>query len=890
VTSRIEARATDLLCAWVEFIRRSAWAVVVVISAVTVVLGVYTVRNLGVNSDNLRLIAEHLPFMQRHRAFARVFPILGNSLIVLVDGENPEVARDGAADLARALAARKQRFKDAYVPGAGPFFERYGLLYRSLEDLEAFSDQLVTVQPLIAELERGGTIADLVGLVRGGLEQVGKIGPGPEDWSAVLDRIASATVEVYDEFPVSVSWEDLLLRGSALEVSTRRVIVVEPILDFDSVLAAGGAIAEIRDAARELGLAPERGVRVRITGNPALNYEEMLGMAWDVGWTGLLSFAGVALLLWFAFRSKRMVTAALITLVIGLIWTTAFAAAAIGHINLISICFAVLFIGLGVDFAIHHGMNYLEFRRRGDDHAAALRGATEVCGSSLVLCAVTTTIGFYAFVFTDYLGVAELGLIAGTGMIVILLQTLSLFPALMTLGLQPSDTERMRAGRRPHVPGAAWLHQHPRQVLVVSAVLAVGSLALIPRLRFDPNVIRMRNPDTESVQAFNELLEDRHLASPWTIDWIAPDLDEAVARAQELRRLDVVQRALTLADFVPADQPEKLEILADLELILEPMQREGETQLPESIDAQVEALRELRDFLATSTIDGKRTPLRGSIRLLRAQLDDFIERVDREGDPAGALARLEKILLGNLPGQIARLREALTPGPLTMEDVPDEIVQRMRAPDGRSRVQIFANENLEGEGALVRFYDSVRTIVPDATGMATDLVEFARTTVDALREALVIALLAIAAIVWLLWRSLSDTVILTLPLLLGALLTLAAMGALGLSFNFANVVVIPLLLGIGVDTGIHLLHRSKSAPSDEELLETVTARAAFYSAAATIVSFGNLALSSHRGIRSLGILLVVSMCITLLSNLVFLPALLAARATRADARARERSA
>ena len=881
MTGRFETRVTDLLCAWIEFVRRRARGVVALIAVATLLLGVYTVRNLGVNSDNLRLIAEDLPFMQRHREFARVFPLLGNSLIVLVDGQNPELARDGAEALVRTLAARPQRFKDAYVPGGGPFFERNGLLYRSLEDLEEFSDQLVQVQPLIAELERGGTIADLAGLVRGGLERVGKVGPSPEDWSAVLDRIGSATVEVYDEYPLSISWEDLLLQGSALEVSTRRVIVVEPVLDFDSLLAAGAALAEIREAAQGLGLVPERGVRVRITGNPALNYEEMLGMAWDVGWTGLLSFAGVALLLWFAFRSKRLVTATLITLVIGLVWTTAFAAAAVGHINLISICFTVLFIGLGVDFAIHHGMNYLELRRRGDDHAAALRGATEICGTSLVLCALTTTIGFYAFVPTDYLGVAELGLIAGTGMIVILAQTLTLLPALMTLGLQPSDTERLRAARRRHVLGAACLHRHPHGVLVVSGLLAVGSLALVPRLRFDPNVVRMRNPDTESVQAFNELLADRDIASPWTIDWIAPDLEVAVANAKGARDLDVVKRALTLADFVPADQPEKLEILADLELMLEPMRREGANALPESVEMQVAALRELRDFLAASKIDDKRSPLRDSIQLLRRQLDEFLERVDRERDPAGALARLEQVLLGNLPQQIARLRGALTPGPVTIADIPDEIVRRMRAPDGRSRVQIFASENLEDEGALARFSDSVRGILPDATGMAVDLVEFARTTVDALRQALVVALLAIAGIVWLLWRNLSDTLIVILPLLLGALLTLAAMVLLGLSFNFANVVVIPLLLGIGVDTGIHLMHRSKSAASGEELLETVTARAAFYSAATTIVSFGNLALSSHRGIRSLGILLVVSMCITLFSNLVFLPALLSARAGRA---------
>ena len=875
-----ETRVTDLLCAWVDFVRRRARGVVVLIAVISLLLGVYTVRNLGVNSDNLRLISADLPFMQQHREFARLFPILSNSLIVVVDGQNPELARDGAEALQQALAARPQRFKDAYVPGGGAFFERYGLLYRSVEDLEEFSDQLVQVQPLIAELERGGTLAQLVALIRRGLEQVGKAGPGPEDWSAVLDRIGLATVEVYDEYPLSLSWEDLLLRGSALEVSTRRVLVVEPILDFSSLLAAGGAIAEIREAALGLGLTPERGVQVRITGNPALNYEEMLGMAWDVGWTGLLSFAGVAVLIWFAFHSNRLVTAALITLVIGLVWTTAFAAAAIGHLNLISICFTVLFIGLGVDFAIHLGMNYLERRRQGRDHAAALRGAVEICGTSLVLCALTTTIGFYAFVPTDYLGVAELGLIAGTGMIVILAQTLTLLPALMTLGLQPSDSERLRVVRRRHAPGAAWLHAHPGAVLVVSGLLAAGSLALVPRLRFEPNVVRMRNPNTESVQAFNELLADRDLASPWTIDWVAPDLDTAVEQARRVRELPTVKRALTLADFVPADQDEKLEILADVELLLEPMRREGSSTIPESIDAQVAALRELRDFLAKSLVDTQRSPLRRSIRLLNRQLDEFLERVERERDPAGALARLEQILLGNFPQQITRLRGALAPARLALADLPAEIVRRMRASDGHSRVQIFASENLENEGALARFVDSVDEILPQATGMAVDLVQFARTTVDALRQALVVALLTIAAIVWLLWRSLTDTLIVILPLLLGSLLTLAAMALLGLSFNFANVIVIPLLLGIGVDTGIHLMHRSKSAARDEDLLETVTARAAFYSAATTIVSFGNLALSGHRGIRSLGVLLVLSMCIMLLSNLVFLPALLAVRARR----------
>jgi hopanoid biosynthesis associated RND transporter like protein HpnN len=884
VKEAFEARAARWLCAWVDFVVRNARAVVALAALLTLGFGAYAALHLRVNSDNLRLIAEDLPFMQRHREFARSFPILSNVLIVVIDGENPEVARDAADALAGALAARPERFRDAFLPGGGAFFERYGLLYRSVEDLENFSDQLVQAQPLIAELERGGSLAELVALVRAGLERVGEVGPDPDDWASVLDRIGSATVQVYDEYPLSLSWEDLLLQGSALEVSARRVIVVEPILDFDSLLAGGRAIAEIREAARELGLVPERGVSVRVTGNPALNYEEMLGMAWDVGWTGLLSFAGVAVLVWFAFRSKRLVAAALITLVTGLVWTAAFAAAAIGHVNILSICFAVLFIGLGVDFTIHLGLHYLEARRRDVEHAGALRAAVGECGTSLVLCALTTSIGFYAFVPTDYLGVAELGLIAGTGMAVILVQTLTLLPALMSLGLQPSAVERHQALRRHALPGAAWLHAHPAGVLLACGVLAVGALALVPRLRFDPNVVRMRNPDTESVQAFNELLADRDAASPWTIEWIAPNLDAAIAKAREVRELPVVDRALTLADFVPADQPEKLEILADLRLLLEPMQPAAKTALPEGVEPQVAALRELHGFLDRYPPGEGRSPLRRSVQLLEQRLDEFLQRVEGERDPAAALARLEQVLLGNLPQQIARLRAALDPGELRLADLPPQIVQRMRAEDGRARLQIFARENLEEPGSLYRFVDTASERVPDGTGMAVDLVQFARTTAGALRQAFSAALLAILAIVWLLWRNLADTALVVIPLLLGSLLSAGAMAALGLSFNFANVLVIPLLLGVGVDTGIHLMHRSKSAAVGQDLLETVTARAAFYSAATTVASFGNLALSAHRGIRSLGIVLVVAMLFTLLANLVFLPALLSLRERRALAR------
>jgi hypothetical protein len=189
---------------------------------------------------------------------------------------------------------------------------------------------------------------------------------------------------------------------------------------------------------------------------------------------------------------------------------------------------------------------------------------------------------------------------------------------------------------------------------------------------------------------------------------------------------------------------------------------------------------------------------------------------------------------------------------------------------------VFADADLREPGELERFTDAVVGVAPEATGMAVDVVEFGRVVSRSLVQALGSALLVIALLVFGLWRRLDDTLLALAPLVLAGLLTGAWMVLFGVSFNFANVIVLPLLLGVGVDSAIHLVHRARQggARNDSSLLATTTARAVFYSFATTVVSFGNLALSSHRGISSMGLLLVVGMAIGLGSSLVVLPALI----------------
>jgi hopanoid biosynthesis associated RND transporter like protein HpnN len=872
---------------WVDAVQPRASLVCWASVALTVVLLVYVALGMGINSDNVRMLADSLPSKIAYTEFSKYFPNLDDALLVVVDAENTAQAREATEKLTAKLAERTDSFTNVYVPGGGSFFERKGLLYRSVDELDLFADQMARLQPVLAQLESDPSIESLAEIIRLGLEAVRREGSGGEEWRSILDQVGDATVNVFDEFPVAVSWEEVLIRGSSIEVSTRRVIVLHPILDFDNILAAGRSLQVIREAAEELGLTPEQGIRVRVTGNPALNYEEMIGLAWDIGGAGVFCFLLVCAVLQRAMRSFKVMLASVATLLMGLVWTAAFATAAVGDLNILSLTFAVLFIGLGVDFAIHLGMRYVHELREGVPHERAITAAAGHVGSSLLICTVTTAIGFYVFLPSDYRGVAELGLIAGTGMFIIVALTLTTLPALLCswLALDPN-----KPVTRDVYFDAPWLHalaSHGRTIRWIAGIAALLGLGAIyqPGAEFDSNVIRMRNPETESVQAFDDLMELAG-ASPWYANSLTTDLEAADRIAAKMREVEGVERAITISDYIPVDQDEKLEILDDVSFLLEaPPGRKADPDAGgPSIAEQVAALRELRDFLNEDWVDGSKSALGGSMRLLRSRLDEFLARIDSESDPQAALDGLEEMLLSRLPRQVQRLRDAAQPGEITREGLPDELVDRMLAPEGQARVQIFPSENLQDTDALDRFVTGIRKVDPMVSGVSVNLFDFGRATVSSFQQALALAFVLISGLLFLLWRNVKDVALVLTPLLLGAVVTVGTMAALGIHFNFANVIVLPLLFGIGVDSGIHLVHRSKlRLSSDEVLLGTTTARAVLYSSVTTVVSFGTLAFSSHRGVASLGVLLTIGMLFTVACNLIVLPALIELRERGPDA-------
>lgn len=868
----LDAFVSRLAGGCVDAARRRPRLVLVVSLLVALSSLAYAATHLGVDSNTDDLLSNDLPHRRNLAAFARYFGDPGLDLIVVVEGATAGITHDAAEALAERLAADTGHFANVVAPGGGDFFDRNGLLYIDTGDLEELADRLATAQPFLAELALAPTLPRLLELLTTAVRRAGFALGSEDELREILDRVSTELAQPLDAGAPPLAWDDWMLGGAPVAfVPNRRVVFATPRVDYEDFEPASAAVSRVRELARTASLTEEHGVRVRVTGDLALSTEELSNVRGQAVAQLGGSFVVVTLLLLVGLRSGRLALHATVALLVGLAWTTGFAAFAIGHLNVLSTAFAVLFIGLAIDYGIHFLLRWLELRDAGLEPGAALDGAGRSVGTSLFLCALTTAIGFYSFVPTGFVGIAELGVIAGSGMFLSLLATLTLLPALVTLWPPPQRRRGLGAFqiRLPDVQ-VRW----PRTVCALAGATALGCLVLLPAVRFDGDPLNVRDPSTDSVRAMRDLVTGRR-PSPWTADLLVPDLAGAEALAARFEGLPSVAHAVTLASFVPDDQERKLAILDDVRLFLPNLAPPDVLPPPDPARAQ-RALDELRRALHERIAAEGASPLGESARVLVAAAGQALARLGTSPESAQDVARLEERLLGDLRGWLRRLDRLLQAEPVSLDTLPASLRSRYLSGDGTARVELFASEDLSEPGAMERFADAVLAVDPTATGAAVTIVESARAIESAMARALAYAALAIAVLLLGLWRSVADAALAMTPLVFASLTTAAAAVLLGLPFNYADVIVLPLLLGIGVDSGIHLVHRVRhELPVAEGVMHSSTARAVLFSALTTLASFGSLGFSTHRGIATLGQLLTLGVAMMLLANLILLPALLA---------------
>ncbi len=867
------------LRAWVDLMQRRARWVLAVAVLLGAALGQYAYTHLSVDTDPENMLSATLPWRQAEQRMDRLFPDLDEGLVAVIDGATPEQADAAQGRLVQALRAQPGLFPEVYAQQTDPYFRHNGLLYLDTPALQKMADGLNQAQPFLGALSHDPSLHGLFTLLDRAASNPGA--SGGFDLSPALGQVARSVDAAVAGRNQPLSWQSLMGSGVDLGDATRRFVEIKPKLDFSQLFPTEVAINAFRATVAGLQLGPAQGVTVRLTGSKALEHEE-LKMAFSGGFkafaVGLLM---VMVLLYLALRSGRLVVAAIVTLLYGLLLTAGFAAAAVGHLNLISIAFSVLYVGLGIDYALYLCMQYRELLGGGMAQQQALPRAGADVGGFMMVCAATTSLGFFAFVPTPFTGIAELGIISGAGMFISLVVSLSLLPALISLF--PPDAAKVKLSAPDQgVLGRVlnWPYRYARAIWIGAAVLAAGSLLLAPKARFDYDPIDLRDPNSESVSTFRDLLRDPNIPT-LTLSVLAADAAQAKALSEKLGALPLVRHAISLLDLVPDGQDAKLGIVGDLNLSLGPtLMGSGPLKIA-ARDDDYATIHQLGAALPAYIEQSKDQPATAAAA---QKLLDAIHQLDsawQQGDSAAheqLLGRLRDNLLSALPAQIEGLRDALQAAPVTEQDLPAQITRRWKSSDGQYRIEIWPKETLDGPGPMERFAAQVRGAAPNATGSAIGYIESGHAVVDAFRQAFIYSFIAITILLLVLLRSVADMLLVLIPLLLAGLLTVAGSVLFNVPFNFANVIALPLILGVGVDYGVYLAQRGRVAASTQvNLLHTGTARAVLFGALITTANFGDLMLARHPGIVSMGILLTVGLSMTLICALVLLPSLLARR-------------
>ena len=857
------------LVATVDRARRYAWPVVLAAAAITAALTVYAANTIRMNTDTGDVLSRDLTFRKQMLAYKAVFPPLRDPVVIVLEGANSDAIEDGALALSGMLRKEPTMFGNVLYPPGDPFFQKNGLLYLSADELDRLSDRLAQMQPFLATLTSDPTLRGLFDLLRTALEQgggelaeAGGMRDGLNEVAAVIEQHAAGHT-------LPLNW-DKLIAGEADPRQRREIVVAETKSERGSLEPSANALQYIRLAASQIGLIEANGIRMRLTGDAALDAQELESVFSGASRASGLSFVLVAILVVAGLHSVRLVIAVMVTMIAGLLWTAGFAAAAVRNLNLISVAFAVLFVGIAVDFGIHFALRYKEQRLRGVAHPEALSNTAAGVGPSLLLAGVAAMIAFFSFLPTSFTGVAELGLIAGGGMVIAVVTSLTLLPAIISV------LPRGPMGGPSRLPRAAaleaFVRNHARPICVAVGVIALAALPLLSQVRFEKNPLNLQDPKKEAVQTLRDLMRDDPSTRP-SISVLAPNLAAAQDIAKRARMLPSVEGTMTASDLIPDDQERKLDAIRQMNLYLAPLFMPTQVAKPPTADEQRAAADAFVAAADKFEQSPQASPLKEPIARLATAVRSFMSGPGRNYSKIDAL---EGALLDGLKEQIEKLGDALEAQKVSLDAVPQMLRQQYIAADGRARVEIRPRADLFDDVALRQFVKEVTAVFPDAVGPPVELVASGDAVADAFIEASIIALVLITIFLFVLLRSALDVVFVLTPLALAATLTFAISATLGPPLNFANIIVLPLLLGLGVSSGIYLVTRAREE-RDGLLLRTITPRAVFFSALTTIASFGSLAVSGHKGMASMGELLLTAVTLSLVCTLVVLPALLALR-------------
>lgn len=846
----------------VMFCRRFKWGVIALTLAITAVCGHYAATHFKINTNTNEFISPKLQWRKDLSALNAAFPQRDDQIIVVIDGATPELAESAARALTERLKTRPDLYQSVLRPDGGPFFNQNGLLFLPASEVQSTLQGMTRAQPFLVALSSDPSlrgISDAFSFINRGVKaKAGTL----DDFDKPMAVLNGVLEKILAGRTVFFSWRSLFSDQPPDRRELRRFIEVKPVLDYAALKPGQIPSNFIRASAADLGFTPKKGVTVRLTGIVPLADEEFATIEHGAGLNAILTGLIVLFIIWRALRSGSIVFAVAASVVVGLAATAAAGLLMVGALNLISVAFAVLFVGIGVDFGIQFSVRYRAERYKIADFDAALYSAAIKAGRPLALAAAATAAGFYSFLPTDYKGVSELGLIAGTGMFIAFFTSITVLPALLALLRPPPEDEPV--GYHFLAPVDRFMAKHRYAIVITTLIVAFAGTPLLRHLHFDFNPLNLRSKKVESVSTLLDLYKE-----PWTgmnsIEILSPSLDAAQALAARIRELPEVGQTTTLDSFVPEDQEPKLAIIRHAAAILAPV-FDPRRARPTPTDAEdVAALRKAADgFAATAGSAPGKGP--EDARRLADLLRKLADAEPRKREAARAA------LLPSLRFMLGQLKASLEAQPVTLASLPADFSRDWVAADGSARIAVSPKGDANDNAVMRRFAKAVQALAPNATGEPIAVQASGDTVVRAFIQAGLWAFASISILLYVVLCRLSDVLLTLVPLLLAGLLTLEITVLIHLPLNFANIIALPLLLGLGVAFKIYFVMAWRAGTTN--LLQSSLTRAVFFSAMTTATAFGSLWLSNHPGTSSMGKLLTLSLVCTLAAAVLFQPALM----------------
>ena len=839
---------------------RYPWPVIALSVALAMFSAVYAAQHFAIKTDINDLFSRDLPWTQRAYAYMQTFP--QRDITIVVDAPTAEFADAAAAKLAAALREDHDHFTSVEEAQGGAFFAQNALLFLPPEQLARVTGGMQQGASLIGSLAADPSLRGALGALSYGLIGVANGVYTLDDLAPAMTMAGDTIADALAGKPAHFSWRAVAAGKPADAGDLRRFIRVTPMRDFTALQPGRAATEAVKAAAARLNLGQDYQARVRETGIVPIDDDQFATLTNHVLLNGAVAILAVIVILWLALHSWRIIIAALINLACGLAIAAALGLFLVGALNLISVAFFVLFIGLGVDFGIQFAVRYRAERHETPELRPALQSAAGKAGAPLALAAAATAIGFSAFVPTPYRGLGELGLIAGPGMLIAFATSLTLLPALLAVLKPPGEPRTM--GIAALAPVDRFLTRHRLGVLFGTAAVVILAAPLLLWLRFDFDPIHMSSAKSESVATYLELRQDPRTGAN-AIEIVAPDRKTADDTAAKLAALPQVAQATTVAMLIPSDQDKKLAMIRQMAAALGDKLSPAKTSPPPTDQQEVEALLSagisLSQFAQMSPGPGADAANRLFGLLLQLA----------KADPA-ARQKVAAAVVTPLQISLAGLRQSLQAQPVTAENLPADLKADWVAADGEARVEVLPKGDPDNTATLRDFVKAVKGAAPDATGPAVLLYEAGNTIVRAFVEAGIFALAGIFILLWLTLRRLSDVALTLVPLLLATVVTLELSVLLGIRLNFADIIALPLLLGVGVAFKIYYImawRRGRTA-----LVQSTLSRAVIFSAMTTATAFGSLWLSSHPGTSSMGALMGLALVCTMAAAVLFQPALM----------------